>query len=942
MIKVSDTQPSGTGNKLWINSTASQGIVVPTYEEHEKVRRDIAPDYNPQGTYSVGDYVTYNDVLYKCNTAINTAEAWTSEHWTAVKVSEEITDLKGEISESERELEKTSGLKAIKMLGAKSLYNGQYIKTNVAIGTTVSLTPIGSNGFRYAIVQCEEGDKFVINATGGTSPKVWAFINSENVLLSRDTQNDHTVSNLELIAPSNSAYLIINDNSGSISYIGADRITNTEHRLNELETKIVDYTGGQFTEIPANADLNEYLTIGNYYCLETNTASILNKPYYTTYAFNLIVKSGFGNDDSYLTQYFISRFMSNNSKIAVRNVRKNGTIYEWKEIAFGDIATTTADGLMSKNDKVKLETLEINLNNYTGGAYVAIPSNADLNNYTIPGNYVTNSNDVLDISHRPAGLNRQFRLIVRKSGTDAQATIIQTLYPIQIRCYNDNLGSIDYAYRRTGRTDGITSEWSGLAVSNLATGSNSGLMDKWDKRKLDTHEDYICFEKTLYPSLNSNVSDLLQLEKINCYHHDNFYREDNLSEIGSNGSRTMKYLYSDMKPFSEDAENIVVGISNHKAIATNPNNVDGDVIRIKYKNVDLSIPYKVILSFEGKGILVISPIDTENYLYVSADDNSFKVGGVGSLEIEPVNVTHNLANSTIVVYVYAHLINVYVAGQKKASVPIRLLNDRVGILFKASEVNEIAYTSFSYFTSAKNEFSYQDDGIEQARLFSNEIVNNSSTADYSYGILLDTDITRNSLKSIRFEQRKEDSRTEYRSEITIKNPRGTTENSNRPLQTKIFEYDMYLPDDYTLDTTVEILWQMHHTPDGVVADGLIPPIAFGTENGHFILEVRSFDFKAQNSDEIVDRHTYDLGEYTPGTWYHFLVFIREGYLQEHNPCLAIWMDGNLVHYKREPNAYNTTNGAYLKMGIYKPQYVYDADTGTTKRVIYIDNLYCWM
>ena len=37
----------------------------------------IAPAYSASGTYAVGDYCTKDGYLYRCNTAISTAEAWT-------------------------------------------------------------------------------------------------------------------------------------------------------------------------------------------------------------------------------------------------------------------------------------------------------------------------------------------------------------------------------------------------------------------------------------------------------------------------------------------------------------------------------------------------------------------------------------------------------------------------------------------------------------------------------------------------------------------------------------------------------------------------------------------------------------------------------------------------------------------------------------------------
>ena len=44
--------------------------------------QNIANEYDSSSTYDLGDFVTYEGVLYKCTTAITVAEAWTSAHWT--------------------------------------------------------------------------------------------------------------------------------------------------------------------------------------------------------------------------------------------------------------------------------------------------------------------------------------------------------------------------------------------------------------------------------------------------------------------------------------------------------------------------------------------------------------------------------------------------------------------------------------------------------------------------------------------------------------------------------------------------------------------------------------------------------------------------------------------------------------------------------------------
>ena len=42
----------------------------------------------------------------------------------------------------------------------------------------VNLTPISNNVWKYTVVDCVAGDKFVINAVGGNKPRAWGFLDS--------------------------------------------------------------------------------------------------------------------------------------------------------------------------------------------------------------------------------------------------------------------------------------------------------------------------------------------------------------------------------------------------------------------------------------------------------------------------------------------------------------------------------------------------------------------------------------------------------------------------------------------------------------------------------------------------------------------------------------------------------------------------------------------
>ena len=77
-------------------STLPKSTVVPTDDAHlvnKKYVDDsffdiVAPEYSSSATYDVGDFVIHEGLMYTCNTAISTAEAWDSTHWTQTSVNE--------------------------------------------------------------------------------------------------------------------------------------------------------------------------------------------------------------------------------------------------------------------------------------------------------------------------------------------------------------------------------------------------------------------------------------------------------------------------------------------------------------------------------------------------------------------------------------------------------------------------------------------------------------------------------------------------------------------------------------------------------------------------------------------------------------------------------------------------------------------------------------
>ena len=58
----------------------------------------VASTYSASKTYAVGDYVWYDGALYRCTTAISTAESWTAAHWSRAVLGDDVTGLKSALN----------------------------------------------------------------------------------------------------------------------------------------------------------------------------------------------------------------------------------------------------------------------------------------------------------------------------------------------------------------------------------------------------------------------------------------------------------------------------------------------------------------------------------------------------------------------------------------------------------------------------------------------------------------------------------------------------------------------------------------------------------------------------------------------------------------------------------------------------------------------------
>ena len=83
----------------------------PSVDAYTKTESDafITDEYDATSTYAIGDMVIHENALYVCSTAITTAEAWNSSHWTLTDIATAIGTVKSAIPTKTSDLQNDSG-----------------------------------------------------------------------------------------------------------------------------------------------------------------------------------------------------------------------------------------------------------------------------------------------------------------------------------------------------------------------------------------------------------------------------------------------------------------------------------------------------------------------------------------------------------------------------------------------------------------------------------------------------------------------------------------------------------------------------------------------------------------------------------------------------------------------------------------------------------------
>lgn len=110
-----------------------------------------------------------------------------------------------------------------------------------------------------------------------------------------------------------------------------------------------DLVWGTGTNIPENADLNDYTTPGVYHCSSSTTAQTLSNTPHTTTNFKLIVCTvGSSDTANYIFQIILTSSSANGHDVITRNLH-GGTWHEWRGFAHTPIKTTASLASGSKS-----------------------------------------------------------------------------------------------------------------------------------------------------------------------------------------------------------------------------------------------------------------------------------------------------------------------------------------------------------------------------------------------------------------------------------------------------------------------------------------------------------------------------------------------------------------------------------------------------------------
>lgn len=449
--------------------------------------------------------------------------------------------------------------------------------------------------------------------------------------------------------------------------------------------------------------------------------------------------------------------------------------------------------------------------------------------------------------------------------------------------------------------------------------------------------DYVNILEGLYPDVPQNVfedypSDMQQV----CIHHDSFCREiaGNKWHIGTNGGEVFAMNYISPRSdydYVDDGFRLVNGhLTNDQTVSVS------EAFRLIERKLSEEMLFEVAVPSMNKSYerIVLNFKDSQNFDSFQLTRNKKRVivhyiSRVDGKEKRERIIRKKTQANALRFFVSSEGMTLYFDGKKITSTDYRINPSlRCGLMIENE--HSFDYRFFNVFQLAPykiyDESRFTDNGIK----LTHSGIQQGWVQDYSY--TLDTGMAQRSRYAERFELRS-NTITDYSNDRVEKS-------FNYQLQTNLrkihIEFDILIPEDFTIDETLDCLMQIHDRVDDASLEGRSPYFSIRLQNNHFMLTSMSIEKYAKTGfkvDKIIPIEECELGK-----WTHFSIYIKEGYLPEHHPVTRIEMDGQLVYESIDPNCNNNPRGGYIRYGIYKADWLKGrGDTSIQDKVIYFDN-----
>ncbi len=118
---------------------------------------DLSDAYDATSTYNVGDYVIYNNLLYRCTTNITVPESFDGNHWTRTTVEEIAAGLNNAIAQLRSDVNDVADGSISSELSGVRIYNNRVHKNMkvVHLYALMDIPALGASGSWIASIPSE-------------------------------------------------------------------------------------------------------------------------------------------------------------------------------------------------------------------------------------------------------------------------------------------------------------------------------------------------------------------------------------------------------------------------------------------------------------------------------------------------------------------------------------------------------------------------------------------------------------------------------------------------------------------------------------------------------------------------------------------------------------------------------------------------------------------